>query len=43
MSSLNDQSVWRDFVNELNERSKEDYFQFNIFFSGKEPVIDNTD
>ena len=26
MSSLNDQSAWREFVNELNERSWENYF-----------------
>jgi len=43
MSSLDGQSVWRDFVNGLDERSREDYFRFNIFFPGKEPAIDNTD
>ncbi len=26
MSSLNDQSAWREFVNELDERSQENYF-----------------
>ncbi len=26
MSSLNDQSAWREFINELDERLQEDYF-----------------
>ena len=43
MSSLDGQSVWRDFVNGLDERSREDYFRFNIFFPDKEPAMDNTD
>ncbi len=43
MSSLDGQSVWREFVNGLNERSREDYFQFNISLSDVEPALDNTD
>ena len=42
MSSLNDQSVWRDFINRLDERSWEDYFCFNICFPDEEPALDNT-
>jgi len=43
MSSLDGQSVWRDFINGLDERSREDYFRFNICFPDEEPALDNTD
>lgn len=43
MSSLDGQSAWREFVNGLDERSREDYFRFNISLSAVEPALDNTD
>lgn len=43
MSSLDGQSAWREFVNGLDERSREDYFRFNISLSDVEPALDNTD
>jgi len=41
MFFLNDQSVWRDFINKLNKRFWKNYFHFNICFSDEEPALDN--
>lgn len=41
LSSLDDESIWRELMNRLNERFQEDYFRLNIFFSDQELAIDD--
>lgn len=41
LSSLDDESTWRELMNRLNERSREDYFRLNISFSSQESAIDD--
>ncbi len=41
LSSLDGEGTWRELMNRLNERSREDYFRLNISFSGQESAIDD--
>ena len=41
MSSLDDERVWRDFQNRLNENVRADYFRFNIIIHEEETRIDD--
>ncbi len=43
LSSLDGEGTWRELMNRLNERFREDYFRLNISFSGQEPAIDDID
>lgn len=41
MSSLDGQSTWRDLWNRLDERSRDNYFRFNVSLSGDGPAMDD--
>ena len=43
MSSLNDERVWRELRNRLDDNAKVDYFRFNILISEKKARIDDID
>lgn len=41
VSSLQGQRAWTELWNNLDDRSREDYFRLNIFFPGEEPAMDD--
>jgi hypothetical protein len=43
MSKTDTRKAWQELWNSLDEKSRQDYFRFNAFFSGPEPALDNTD
>lgn len=42
-STLDGQRAWQEVINRLDEKSRQDYFRFNITFPGQEPAIDDID
>ncbi len=43
MSFFNDQKIWEELMNSLNERNQENYIQLNVFLLNDESTIDNID
>ena len=43
MSSFNGQKIWKELMNSVNERKREDFFRLNIVLPSNESVIDNID
>lgn len=41
MSSLDGQSTWRELWNRLDEKSRDNYFRFNVSLSGDGPAMDD--
>ncbi len=43
MSFFNDQKIWEELMNSLNERNRENYIRLNVFLLSDESTIDNID